>query len=306
MKRFVKPVGAALITLAVVTAVVPAGAQSMREKLMQRMREKSAATPAIDPATLVPGATRLDLSYGSDPAQTLSVYKPANAHNAPVIVMVHGGGWRIGDKNMAGVVENKVSHWLSKGFIFVSIDYRMLPQAPVDVQAKDVAAATAYVQAHAAEWGGNSQNLFLMGHSAGAHLVALLSADPSRVTAAGGQPWAGTVVIDSAAYDVASVMMRKHPKLYDDAFGTDQSYWASLSPAQQLKPNAVPMMLICALKRPDDSCGQSEAFAAKIKAIGQMAPVSQQDLTHGDANKNLGLPGAYTDAVDAFISAHLK
>ncbi len=296
---------AALASLALVAAV-PADTQGLRGRLLERMREKSAATPPIDAATLVPGATRIDASYGSDPAQTLAAYVPAHAQNAPVIVMVHGGGWRIGDKNMAGVIENKVKHWLPKGFIFVSIDYRMLPDAQVDVQAQDVAAAVAYVESHAGEWGGDGNKLVLMGHSAGAHLVALMSADPARVTSAGGHPWAGTVVIDSAGYDIASVMSRHHMKLYDDAFGTDPAYWASLSPAVQLKPGAVPMFLICALKRPDDSCGQSDGFAAKIMAMGMDAPVSRQDMTHEDVNKNLGLPGAYTDAVDAFIAARLK
>ena len=229
------------------------------------------------------------------------LYLPETPGPHPVVVAVHGGGWRIGDKNMAGVVENKVKHWLPKGYIFLSINYRMLPEAKVDVQAQDVAAAVAYVQKHASEWGGDGSQLTLMGHSAGAHLVALLSADPSRVRSAGGHNWSGTVVLDSAAYDVASVMNRKHPQLYDDAFGTDPAYWASLSPAQHIAADAVPMMLVCALKRPDDSCGQSRDFAARLKDAGHSEPVLPEDLKHGEVNSELGLPGAYTDAVDAFI-----
>ncbi len=220
--------------------------------------------------------------------------------------MVHGGGWRIGDKNSPGVVENKLMHWLPQGYIVVSVDYRMLPQAPVDVQAQDVAQALSYVQAHAGAWGGDPNTLILMGHSAGAHLVALLSSNPALVTAQGGDRWAGTVVLDSAALDVAHVMEQKHPKLYDDAFGNDPAYWARVSPTAQLKSDPVPMMLVCSLKRPDDSCGQSKAFADKLNALGQTAPVLPQDLTHMEVNKTLGLPGAYTDAVDAFMAARLK
>jgi len=285
--------------------IIPAEAQVLRQRLIERIKAKSAATPPPDAGKLVPGATQRSASYGASPDQTMEIYLPPHPDHAPIIVMVHGGGWRIGDKNMAGVVENKVKHWLPKGYIFVSIDYRMLPEAGVDVQARDVASGVAYVQKHVSEWGGDGGKLILMGHSAGAHLVALLSADPSRVRAAGGHDWSGTVVLDSAAYDVASVMNRKHPQLYDDAFGTDPAYWASLSPAQHIAPDAVPMMLVCALKRPDDSCGQSRDFAARLKAAGHAAQVVPENLKHGEVNSELGLPGEYTDKVDGFMSAHL-
>jgi acetyl esterase/lipase len=288
-----------------------AGAQGLRERLIAHIKEKSAEAQPVDPAQYLPGATRTEAAYGADPAQTLEIYMPApasgaNAHNAPVIVMVHGGGWRIGDKNSKGVVDNKLKHWLPQGFVLVSVDYRMLPEAPVDVQARDVASAVAYVEAHAGDWGGDGNRLILMGHSAGAHLVTLVSSDPAKVAAAGGHSWRGTVVLDSAALDVAHVMTNKHPKLYDDAFGNDPAFWASVSPTAQLKPGAVPMMLVCSLKRPDDSCGQSRAFADHLKAIGMDAPVVPQPLTHMEVNATLGLDGNYTSTVDAFIAKQLK
>ena len=286
-----------LVALGLVVA--PAHGQTLRERVIARMKEKSVA-PEIDPGTIVAGATRTTLSYGADADQTVDVFAPPHPTGAPVIVMVHGGGWRLGDKTSRGVVENKLKHWLPKGFILVSVDYRLLPDASVEVQAEDVARATAFVEHHAADWGGDGKKIVLMGHSAGAHLVALLSSDPSRVVAQGGTPWAGTVVIDSAALDVAHIMTGRHARLYDDAFGTDPAYWAKVSPSQQLKSDAVPMLLICALKRPDDSCGQAHAFAAQSHS-----PVLGQDLTHMQVNDTLGLPGAYTDAVDAFVASRV-
>jgi acetyl esterase/lipase len=283
---------------------LPVMGQSLRERLIERMKAKSVQTEA-DPAAIVPGARRLTLSYGADAAQALDVFIPPHAEGAPVLVMAHGGGWRLGDKTSPGVIDNKLKYWLPKGYILVSVNYRLLP-TPVSEQAKDVAAAVAYVENHATEWGGDGSRLILMGHSAGAHLAALLSADPSRVTAAGGHAWRGTVVLDSAALDVGSVMNKHHPKLYDDAFGKDPVYWASVSPAAQLKPDAVPMQLVCSLKRPDDSCGQSKAFAAKLQVIGQDASVVPQELTHMQIDHDLGMPGAYTGAVDAFMVAHLR
>lgn len=297
-------VRAVLFAALMCAAMGTAEAQTLRERVLARMKEKS-VHPETDPALIVPGAVRQSASYGADIAQTLDVFMPPHAEHAPVIVMVHGGGWRLGDKTSPGVIENKLKYWLPKGYILVSINYRLLP-TPVSDQAKDVASALTYVEHHAASWGGDGNRVILMGHSAGAHLAALLSADPSRVVAAGGHAWRGTVVLDSAALDVASVMNRRHPKLYDDAFGHDPAYWASLSPADNIKPDAIPMQLVCSLKRPDDSCGQSKAFSQKLSTLHQSAPVVPQPLTHEEINENLGLPGDYTDEVQAFIAARLR
>lgn len=297
-----------LLTAAVVVGVfaLPAGAQTLRQRLIDHVQARSRQAAPFDPATVMPGTTRREVAYGADPEQSLEVYAPPAANGLPVIVMVHGGGWRIGDKNSRGVVDNKLKHWLPQGYVLISVDYRLLPQAPVDMQAEDVANAIVYVENHAAEWGGDGRRLILMGHSAGAHLVSLLSADPAQVTSKGGHAWRGTVVLDSAALDVAHVMQTKHPKLYDDAFGSDPAFWARVSPTARLKPDAVPMLLVCSLKRPDDSCGQSNAFAAKLRSIGHDTQVEPQPLTHMEVNNNLGLAGDYTDRVDAFIRQRLQ
>jgi len=126
-----------------------------------------------------------DLPYGGDAAQTLDVYLPDAAKDAPVIVMVHGGGWRTGDKASNTVWQNKAAHWLPRGSVFVSLNTRLLPEADPLTQAGDVARALGFVQGHAKDWGGDPDQVVLMGHSAGAHLVALLGADPGRDPVAG-------------------------------------------------------------------------------------------------------------------------
>lgn len=70
-----------------------------------------------------------NVPYGPDPEQRMDVYFPTHPVNAPVLFMVHGGAWMIGDKTMSRVVTNKVAHWIPEGYIFISIDYRMLPEA---------------------------------------------------------------------------------------------------------------------------------------------------------------------------------
>ena len=100
----------------------------------------------------------------------MDVYVPAgttagaSAPRAPVIFMVHGGGWRIGDKAMGRVVQEKVNRWVPKGFILISANYRMLPAAPVSAQARDVQAALVAAQQRASTWGGDSGRFIHMGH----------------------------------------------------------------------------------------------------------------------------------------------
>jgi acetyl esterase/lipase len=304
--RTVLSIAAAAAALALALVAVPTSAETLRQYFIDKLKATTADAPPINPGFYVFGATRVSLQYGPSTEQTLDVYRPPNAHDAPIIVMVHGGGWAIGDKNSKSVVINKLKHWLPKGFLLVSVDYRLLPEAKPDLQANDIAMALAYVEHNAPTWGGDGGKIILMGHSAGAHLVALLSADPGVVTAAGGWPWAGTVVLDSAALDVPALMAWPHAQLYDDAFGRDRSYWATVSPAQNLTPSAVPMMLVCSLLRPDHPCVQARAFAAATgKATGAVPPVQPEPLTHGGIDNDLGLPSLYTLAVDRFIAVRL-
>lgn len=243
-----------------------------------------------------------DLPYGPDARQRMDVFLPAAPQRAPLLLMVHGGAWMVGDKSMSRVVDAKVAHWVGeRGYIVVSINYRMVPNVDVQAQARDVARALAAVQARAAEWGGDASRVVLMGHSAGAHLVALLSADPTRAAAEGAGPWRGAVVLDSAAIDTVTLMSRRHLRFYDRVFGADPAYWRSVSPTTALTPRAVPTLVVCSTLRRDDSCGQAKVFVDRARTLGAASELLPQALDHADVNGELGRPGAYTASVDAFI-----
>ncbi|WP_109123886.1 alpha/beta hydrolase [Dyella sp. C11] len=243
---------------------------------------------------------RHDVPYGAAPQQRMDVYLPSQPRAAPVIVMVHGGAWMIGDKSNRGVVEPKATHWTQAGYVFISIDYRMLPEANPLEQANDVADALAYVQKHARDWGADPSRVVLMGHSAGAHLVALLSASPSMATSRGATRWLGTVSLDSGAIDVPGIMNSPHARLYDRAFGSDPAQWRQASPLDRLDRDGLPILLVCSSKRME-SCPHNRSYAAKAQTLGVRASVLPEPLTHGDINATLGEPGGYTDAVDAFL-----
>lgn len=274
----------------------------MKARMAERLEEKriEEARP-IDLQAILPGSRKLTQSYGASPQQAMDVYIPPGVRDAPIIVMVHGGAWKIGDKANTGSVENKLKYWLPKGYVFISVNYRMLPDLAAYEQAQDVAKATQEVFTQSRTWGGSPSKIILMGHSAGAHLVALLSSKPSMV----GQSWAGTVVLDSAVMKVSDTMNQKHPKFYDEAFGNDPAYWNRASPMDQWTPAAVPMMIVCSLRRPDKPCDDARAFSDMVARSGQKMPVLPQDLTHADINRTLGRPGAYTTTVADFISARL-
>ena len=265
----------------------------------------------IDPTTVAPATATApkvhgDVSYGSTAAHQLDVYRPeptdtSPAGGAPVLVVVHGGAWQHGDKAMPAVVDNKVTHWVPRGYVVVSVNYRLDPPDPLQ-QAEDVAQALAFVQTHATDWGGDGERVVLLGHSSGAHLVSLLASDPTIATDQGARPWLGTVALDSAAFDVERIMKRRHFRFYDRVFRNDEQYWRRASPLHRLQAAPGPMFIVCSSER-RASCPQARAFAAKAKTLGGRVTVLPVSLPHRDVNAQLGARGSYTAAVDDFLQS---
>lgn len=284
-------------------------AASPRDRIAEH-RADQAADEALDDgadgqaSAALPENVRVlrDVPYGPGARQRLDVYIPAGASAAPIIVMVHGGAWRFGDKGAQAVVQNKVARWAPRGFILVSTNYRLLPEADPVEQATDVARALAAVQARAASWGGDAAKCILMGHSAGAHLVSLLATSRSISAGIVPIPWLGTISLDSAALDVAKVMEAKHARFYDRAFGRDPSFWRSASPYHAVTGAARPMLMVCSTRRAD-SCAQSNRFAARATSCGVRASVLAEDFSHKEINQRLGEDPRYTAAVEAFMAS---
>lgn len=293
-----------LIVALLLLAPVAGAAQWVGTHCFRQARgDRPAAGRMLDPAALPAGIRVIrDVRYGSGPLETFDVYAPSDAHDAPVILMVHGGGWRRGDKRARRVVENKVAHWVPRGFVFVSVDYPLLPGTPPLQQAREIGKALAAAPRAAPQWGGDARRFVLMGHSAGAHLVSLVSAEPSLATAQGALPWLGTVALDSAAFDVAAIMRARHPRLYDEAFGSDPAVWTAVSPTLQVASRIVPFLAVCSSQRPN-SCVQARRFAEQARRFGSRAHVLPEDLSHGEINAGLGLASDYTRRVDAFLAS---
>ncbi|CAL75393.1 putative para-nitrobenzyl esterase [Bradyrhizobium sp. ORS 278] len=247
--------------------------------------------------------------YGADPLQTLDYWQARAGVAAPLIVFVHGGGWKRGDKRNATGAE-KVAHLLAQGYAFASIDYRLVPEATVEQQASDVAAAVAWLRTNSERLGINPARIVLMGHSAGAHLVALVGTDPRYLRAVGLslRDVSGIIALDGACYDVARQLSdsgRFMIDTYIQAFGTDPARQRALSPTlQAAKPNA-PAFLILHVDRADGKA-QSEALGAALAQAGTPAEVQGVGGTglrgHMEINRELGDPNyPATAIVDAWL-----
>jgi arylformamidase len=300
---------AACGALLVLLCAQAAFAGPLRDRLLQRRAQQQQNETLEDGAedgiaATLPAKVRLvrDIAYGSDAHQRFDVYRPAQATAvaSPVIFLVHGGGWRRGDKAMRSVVENKVARWVPQGFVVISTNYRLLPGTDPLQQAADVARALATAQQQAASWGADGKRFIVMGHSAGAHLVALLASAPDIAARAGAAPWLGTVALDSAAFDVTQIMQARHMRLYDQAFGSDPAYWDKVSPYHALTRAGAPLLAVCSSRR-DDSCAQASRYVARATQLGMRASVLQEDMSHKEINERLGEEPGYTQAVEAFL-----
>jgi acetyl esterase/lipase len=306
--RAPRPLCAALAAGVIVCAAVVAPGGEAHAKDRPAAHDDSmtvltdGAGPGGEAAAALPEGVRVlrDLRYGTHALHMLDVYLPPAPQDAPVIVMVHGGAWMMGDKAARAVVEAKVARWVTRGFVLVSLNYRLVPTVtPLD-QVRDLARALRAVQMRAPDWGASRQRLILMGHSAGAHLAALLAATPRLALAEGVAPWTATVLLDSAALDLLSLMEAPHPRFYDRVFGRDPQAWAAMSPYHQLKEAGAPVLAVCATRRAD-ACRQARAFVTGVGARGGRAQVLEQALRHGEINAQLGLDEAYTQAVESFL-----
>lgn len=126
-----------------------------------------------------------DVSFDATHQLALDVYRPADAHGAPVVVFFYGGSWKSGKRQWYRWAGEALAR---RGLVVIIPDYRKWPQVRMDGFMRDAARAVAWSREHAGEYGGDASALFLMGHSAGAHIGALLATDDRWLQAVGMKP----------------------------------------------------------------------------------------------------------------------
>jgi acetyl esterase/lipase len=242
--------------------------------------------------------------------QMLDVYAPTTGNNHPVVIWIHGGGWQTGDKKD---VQNKPQAFADKGFVLVSVNYRLLPKATIKQMAEDVAKAIRWMHDHAKDYGGDPGKFIVMGHSAGAQLAALVCTD-DRYLKAEGLPLSiikGCVPVDGDTYDVAlqiKTVEKKRADIYIIKFG-DEKMRMELSPVTHVaKGKNIPPFLILHVADHPETKTQSQRLVKVLREAGISARAyPAEGKTHTTINNDLGLPDDRpTREMFGFLSAVLK
>lgn len=229
------------------------------------------------------------IRYGSDPLQSYDLY-PGPA-TGPILMFVHGGGWKRGENTMVNALPDYARR---HGLTLASASYRLVPDVGAREEAQDVAAAVAELHRRLP-----GRPIFLLGHSAGAHLAALVGIDPVYLGAHGMKPsdLGGVILLDGAGYDATGprgrgIVGRALDQMYDNAFGPEGSPGrAELSPTLRVQPGQIyPPFLIFHVASRADSAAQSQALAAALtRAGGRAEVVAAPGETHMTINRSFGV-----------------
>ena len=208
----------------------------------------------------------------------LDVYSPKkNALNAagyPVVLFIHGGSWTSGNKNFYGFIGRRLAR---QGVVAVLINYRLAPAVHVPEQAADCARALAWTVNNISRYGGDPARVFVMGHSAGGGLAALLATDDALLAAHGlpRNPVRGAILDDPAGLDMYSYL--KEMKYAGDQrylvpFGSDPAVWKAQSPIYKIRPGVPPFLMFIGGETYPSISSSAGRFRDRLQAIGQPAP----------------------------------
>jgi acetyl esterase/lipase len=236
-----------------------------------------------------------DIAYAEpkNERQTLDVYAPKEGKNHPIVFWIHGGGWQRGNKTD---VQVKPQAFVDRGFVFVSTNYRFVPNVTIKVMAGDIARSIRWVHDHARDYGGDPNTIFVMGHSAGAQLAALVCTDDRylRVEKLSLSIIKGCVPVDGDTYDVPmqiATVEQKRKDAYRFKFG-DETCQVDLSPVTHVaKDKGIPPFLILHVADHPETTAQSQRLAKALLQAGASAkahPAKGKD--HGTINADLGKP----------------
>ncbi len=255
-----------------------------------------------------------DVSYGTHDANKYDIYLPEEAKSASVMLYVHGGAWKVGDKKSVG---EKAKWFTSKGWIFISANYRLAPEGKHPNNVVDVAACIAHVHDNIKGHGGDPDSMFLMGHSAGCHLVALVATDDSRLKKHDKDLGLikGVVALDTGSFDIVSSIKRNplFGKTLKEVFGDDEASQRNASPIYHVSNDKkiAPFFVVYtkgSTHRRTNPLRKlaSVDFVEKLKAAGfKPELIDATDRTHSEVNKWFGKDddALVTAAAEKFLIA---
>ena len=230
-----------------------------------------------------PAIRKKNITFEPQHKLQLDVYTPKKAVAAsPVLVFIHGGRWNSGKKSQYKFFGRRLA---SKGVVTVVPDYRLSPRTEYHGATSDVAKALKWTKEHIAEYGGDNNQIFVAGHSAGGHLAALVSVDNVYFDSLNiSNPLSGTILIDAFGLNMFSFMsneeFKKH-KTYYAMFGRDPERWKNGSPIFHLNENMKPFLMFVGTKTyPVINEGSKEFFEAVKKYQPESTPIIEMKKKH--------------------------
>ena len=241
-----------------------------------------------------------------DKYRALDIYSPSCKGKHPVIFFVHGGAWTIGDKKDHTA---KGLFFAKQGYVFVSVNYRLAPEVSYPDFAYDVAEALSWVYDHVGDYCGDQNRIYLMGHSAGAHLVALVSYEEKFLSKYGLDTSIvkGLILLDGGGYDLVHIhdsFPVLYKTLFKRAFGEDKNVLRDASPIAHVEEGSYmpPTLVIYTDWRLTKA--DSQRLINALNEVGAPFEVFYaQGKTHDAVSKDIGKPG---DAVTAEILKFLE
>ncbi len=209
-----------------------------------------------------------DVHYGPDVRNLLDVYRPSDAAKAPILLFIHGGSWNNGDKNDYKFVGESFAR---AGYVTAVMSYRLAPLHRYPAYIQDAAQALKFVRDHAADYGGNPDQLYVMGHSAGAFNAAEVVDNARWLTEAGVPIKAVKAVVGVAgpySYDYRTL-----PSASAFPVGSDP---ADVMPSFHVRKDAPPHLLLVAANDTVVEPANGDKMEAALKAAG--VPVTKTVL----------------------------
>ena len=234
---------------------------------------------------------------------SLDIYTPNRKSKSkpnPVLIMIHGGAWRMGDKSNPSILGAKLQYFLKQNYIYVSINYRLSPNVQHPVHVQDCAKAIAWIHNQIHKYGGDPEQLHLMGHSAGAHLAGLVATNERFLKAEGKSISIikSNVLLDTAAIDITEYPTKLKNKrilstMYERAFGRDPAVLRDASPAKHVSSGkSIPPTLLFYGGNRMNLHQTGPKFADALTAIGSPSQaIDTVDLSHRQINTQVGSRG---------------
>ncbi|AUD03705.1 alpha/beta hydrolase [Spirosoma pollinicola] len=202
-----------------------------------------------------PGRRIKDISYVTTNApgvdaqrHLLDVYTPRKSVGTakrPVVMFIHGGSWNSGNKDIYSIIGRRLS---KQGVVAVIINYQLAPAVLVPTMADDCAQAVKWTTRHIADYGGDPDRIFVMGHSAGGGLAALLATNDQLFTNLGmsKNPVKGAILDDPAGldmFDYLTKMEYSNDQQYLIPYGKEPAIWRAVSPIYYVSDHTPPMLM---------------------------------------------------------------